>query len=118
MNFVIKFQFVVFSYDPNTKGYKNPVDLWFVDHHLLLSNWQETVKDVTFRYIASKPNVFSKVMKSPNGQYIYHILPPVEYPSNPTNMKVADIINCYKGFNPYANSMMIAVLVMEKYVGA
>ena len=117
MNFVINFQFVVYSYDPNTKGYKNPVEGWF-GHHLFLSNSQETLKDLISRDIALRPDIFSEVMRSPHGCIINPIVPPAAYPSNPANMKVADIINCYKSFNPHAISMMIALVVMEEYMGA
>ena len=112
--FLVKFQFVVYGYDPNTKNFKDPVFELFLMFIDILSPWQNTVEDVSSQCMNFKPTVSSGVRDSRNKYLVHHILPPVVYPCDPTFAKLADVVNCYRDSNPLSNSMTITVDLIEK----
>ena len=112
--FEIQYFFVFYGYDRNTKSFKDPVHKLFQIQFNMLNPSQNTVGDFTMVCMNSNPAVFSGLWKSPEKYFVHHILPPVVYPCDPTAVKLADVVNCYRDSNPLSNSMTITVDLIEK----
>ena len=115
--FEIKFFFVVYDCDPNTKDFKDPVFELFQMLFDTLNPGQNTVEAISSQFMNLKPTVFSGVIDSPNKYLVHYVLPPTvyaAYPSNPADVNIADVLNRYRASNPSSNHMTITVNVIEK----
>ena len=112
--FEIKFLFVVYGYDPNTKIFKDPVHELFQVQFDMLNLCQNTVHGFSDHLMTLKPAMFSGVNFS-SKFFVHHILPPVVYPCNPTAIKVAEVVKRYKDIYPFSCSMTITTNVIETY---
>ena len=109
--FLVNFNFAFYDYDPNTNRYKSPVCNLFAVKFNILNIRQITVSAYCRGLLARSPFY---PPRSTRRYKMHHFPPSVDYPSNPVEMNISDVVKCYKDSNPFSNAMTINVNVMEQ----